>query len=50
MEEKRYFFNGEKSANQSNARLPVIKGIKYITNFSPNKKLIGYISADPVYK
>lgn len=30
--------------------MPIIRGIKYITNYSPNKKLIAYISADPVYK
>ncbi len=50
MEEKKYFFNNEKSNNQGGSKLPTIKGIKYISNFSPNKKLIAYISADPVYK
>jgi hypothetical protein len=50
MEEKKYFFNNEKTSSQSASKLPTIKGVKYITNFSPNKKLIAYISADPVYK
>lgn len=32
------------------SKLPNLAGIKYISNLSPNKKLIAYFAADPIYK
>lgn len=31
-------------------KLPHIKGIKYISNLSPNNKLIAYFTAEPLFK
>ncbi len=28
----------------------MIRNIRFISNISPNKKLIAYITADPIYK
>lgn len=49
MEEKKVYFGTTKPAN-SKQQLPVIRNIRYISNMSPNKKLIAYITADPIYK
>ena len=43
------YFGTTKPAN-SKQQLPVIRNIRYISNMSPNKKLIAYITADPIYK
>lgn len=34
----------------SKQQLPVIRNIRFISNISPNKKLIAYITADQIYK
>lgn len=46
----RYFFNHDKAGHVVEAKLPHIKAIKYISDLSPNKKLIAYFSAEPLYK
>lgn len=32
------------------SKLPNIKGITYISELSPNRKMIAYFSAEPVFK
>ena len=49
MEEKKTYFGTGKPANNKQ-QLPTIRNIKYISNLSPNKKLISYITAEPIYK
>jgi hypothetical protein len=44
-EEKKFFYNGQKTGNSISSKLPIIKGVKYISNLSPNKKLVCYLTA-----
>jgi hypothetical protein len=48
-EERKVYFGTGKLAN-SKQQLPVIRNIRHISNLSPNKKMIAYITADPIYK
>jgi len=43
-EEKKFFFNNEK-VSVNGPKLPNIRNIKYISNLSPNKKYVAYLSA-----
>ena len=49
-EGKRIFFNQEKGGHVAESKLPHIRNIKYISNLSPNTKLIAYFTAEPLFK
>ncbi len=47
---KRIFYNQERGGHLAESKLPHIKGIKYISNLSPNNKYIAYFTAEPLFK
>jgi hypothetical protein len=49
-EAKKYFYNHSKGEHIIESKLPNIKGIRYISELSPNKKFIAYFSAEPLFK
>lgn len=49
-ESKRVFYNREKKDHAIESKLPNIKGISYISELSPNKKMIAYFAAEPIFK
>ena len=49
-ESKRIFYNRSKNDHVVESKLPNIKGVTYISELSPNKKLVTYFSAEPIYK
>lgn len=49
-ESKRIFYNRSKNDHVVENKLPNLKGVTYISELSPNKKLVTYFSAEPIYK
>lgn len=47
---KRLFYNRMKTEHVIENKLPNIKGITYISELSPNRKMIAYLSAEPIYR
>ena len=49
-EGKRVFFNQERAGHVVEAKLPHIRGIKFISGLSPNHKYLAYFAAEPLFK
>lgn len=49
-ESKRIFYDKSKNEHVIENKLPNIKGITYISDLSPNKKMIAYFSVEPLFK
>ena len=49
-EAKKYFYNHAKADHIVESKLPNIKGVRFISGLSPNRKLVAYFSAEPLYK